>query len=136
MYLILAVLGLLLQGLSLVAASRGYPLVAMCQLLIAVASSAQHKLQSTRASAVVARGLSSLGSRARRAHRLGGCGTQAQLLQGMWNLPTSGIELVFLALAGEFFITKPPEKPLPPNFLLGCLFFYIELHELFIYFGG
>ena len=136
MYLFLAVLGLLPQGFSLVAASGGYPLVAVRWLLIAVASSAELRLQSTQASAAMAHGLSSFGSRALRAHRLSGCGTQAQLLQGMQNLPRSGIELVFLALAGEFCITKPPEKPLRPNFLLGCLFFYIELHELFVYFEG
>ena len=39
------------------------------------------------------------------------CGTQAQLLCGLWDLPGSGIESVSLALAGRFFTTKPPGKP-------------------------
>ena len=37
------------------------------------------------------------------------------LLRGMWDLPRSGIEPVFPALAGDiggFFITEPPGKPL------------------------
>ena len=44
-------------------------------------------------------------------HRLNSCGSQAQLLRGMWDLPGSGIELVSLALAGGFFTTEPPGKP-------------------------
>ena len=34
----------------------------------------------------------------------------------MWNLPQSEIELVSPALAGEFFTTEPPGKPLNRNF--------------------
>ena len=45
-------------------------------------------------------------------HRLNSCGTQSLLLQGMWDLPGSGIEPVFPALAGRFFSTEPPGKPL------------------------
>ena len=52
------------------------------------------------ASVVVARGLSS-------------CGTQAQLLCGMWDLPGPGIEPVSLALAGRFLTTAPPGKSVP-----------------------
>ena len=44
-------------------------------------------------------------------HRLGSCGTWAQLLQGIWDLPELGIEPVSPALAGEFFTTEPPGKP-------------------------
>ena len=36
----------------------------------------------------------------------------AQLLCSLWNLPGSGIELVSPALAGRFFTTEPPGKPL------------------------
>ena len=50
-------------GFSLVAASRGYSLVALFRLLIAVASSvAEHGLQGLQASVAVACGLSGRGS--------------------------------------------------------------------------
>ena len=38
------------------------------------------------------------------------CGTQAQLLGGMWNLPGPGIEPVSPAPAGTFLSTVPPER--------------------------
>ena len=44
-------------------------------------------------------------------HRLNRCGAWAQLLRGMWDLPGSGTEAVFPALAGRFFTTEPPGKP-------------------------
>ena len=53
----------------------------------------------TRASVVVARGLSS-------------CGARAQLLHGMWDLPGPGLEPLSPALAGRFFTTAPPGKSL------------------------
>ena len=46
-----------------------------------------------------AQDFSSGGSRALE-HRLSSCGTRAQLLCGMWDLPGSGIEPTSLALAG------------------------------------
>ena len=61
----------------------GFPLVVVSGLLFAVAS------------LVVEHGLSS-------------CGTWAQSLRGMWDLPGSGIEPVSPALAGRFFTTEPP----------------------------
>ena len=64
----------------------------------------------TRASVVVAHGLSSCGSRAPE-HRLSSCGAWAQLLHGMWDLPRPGIEPVSPALAGGFSTTGPLEKP-------------------------
>ena len=48
--------------------------------------------------------------------RLSNCGSQAQLLRGMWDLPRPGLELVFPALAGRFSTTAPPRKP--------CIFFF------------
>ena len=51
----------------------------------------------TRASVVVAHGLSS-------------CGAQASLLCGMWDLPGPGLKPVSPALAGEFLTTAPPGK--------------------------
>ena len=46
-----------------------------------------------------------------RTRRLSSCGTRAQLLRGMWDLPRPGLEPVFPALAGRFSITVPPGKP-------------------------
>ena len=52
----------------------------------------------TRVSVVVARGLSS-------------CGSRAQLLRGMWDLPGPGLKPMSPALAGGFLTTAPPGKP-------------------------
>jgi len=65
--------------------SEGYSLGAEHGLLIAVASPAAEP------------GLS-------------GCGTQASLLRGMWNLPRPGIKPVSPALPGRFLTTGPPGK--------------------------
>ena len=46
------------------------------------------------------------------ARRLSSCGTWAQLLHGMWDLPGPGLEPVSLALAGGFLTTEPPGKSL------------------------
>ena len=43
--------------------------------------------------------------------RLSNCGSRAQLLRGMWDLPRPGIEPVSPALAGRFLTTAPPGKP-------------------------
>ena len=64
----------------------------------------------TRASVVVAHGLSSCGSRALE-HRLSSCGAWAQLLRGMWDPPGPGLKPVSPALAGGFLTTAPPGKP-------------------------
>ena len=39
------------------------------------------------------------------------CGSWAQLLRGMWDLPRPGLEPVSPALAGRFSTTAPPGKP-------------------------
>ena len=81
------------RELSLVAASRGYSLVAAYRLRIAVASLvAEHRLRVfTRYSA------------------------RASLPRSMWNLPRSGIEPGSPALAGGFLTTRPPGKsPVSP----------------------
>ena len=54
-------------------------------------------------------------------HRLDRCGAWAQLLHGSWGLPRSEIKPVSPAVAGEFFTTEPPGKPLP-HVLKGCLY--------------
>ena len=45
--------------------------------------------------------------------RLSSCGSRAQLLLGMWDLPRPGLESVCPALAGRFSTTAPPGKPTP-----------------------
>ena len=42
---------------------------------------------------------------------LSSCGSRAQLLRGMWDLPRPGLEPVSPALAGRFSTTVPPGKP-------------------------
>ena len=44
-------------------------------------------------------------------HRLSSCGSQAQLLCSMWDLPRPGLEPMSPALAGRFSTTAPPGKP-------------------------
>ena len=43
--------------------------------------------------------------------RLSNCGSRAQLLRGMGDLPRPGLEPVSPALAGRFSTTAPPGKP-------------------------
>ena len=43
--------------------------------------------------------------------RLSICGSRAQLLRGMWDLPRPGLEPVSPTLAGGFSTTAPPGKP-------------------------
>ena len=42
--------------------------------------------------------------------RLSNCGSQAQSLRSMWDLPRPGLEPVSPALAGRFSTTAPPWK--------------------------
>ena len=44
--------------------------------------------------------------------RLSSCGSRAQLLCGMWDLPRPGLEPMSPALAGRFSTTVPPGNPL------------------------
>ena len=43
--------------------------------------------------------------------RLSSCGSRAQLLHGMWDLPRPGLEPVSPALAGRLSTTASPGKP-------------------------
>ena len=43
--------------------------------------------------------------------RLSSCGSRAQLLLGMWDLPRPGLEPASPALAGRLSTTAPPGKP-------------------------
>ena len=51
--------------------------------------------------------------------RLSNCGSRAQLLRSMWDLPRPGLEPVSPALAGRLSTTAPPRKP--PQSLLFSL---------------
>ena len=70
-------------------------------------------------------------------HRLSRCGSQAQLLRGIWDLPRPGLELVYPALAGRLSTTAPPGKPYSLYqwcFLMAKLFpFNIIKQNLFIF---
>ena len=61
-------------------------------LIIAASLAAEHRLQT---------------------RRLSNCGSRAQPLRGMWDLPRPGLEPVSPALAGRFSTTAPPGKPGP-----------------------
>ena len=56
-------------------------------------------------------------------HRLSNCGSWAQLLRGMWDLPRPGLEPMSPALAGRFSTTAPPGKP---YFFFFLIFFFVE----------
>ena len=43
--------------------------------------------------------------------RLSSCGSRAELLRSVWDLPRPGLEPVCPALAGRFSTTAPPGKP-------------------------
>ena len=47
--------------------------------------------------------------------RLSNCGSRAQLLCGVWDLPRPRLEPVSPALAGRFSTTAPPGKPSFPH---------------------
>ena len=99
MYLFLAVLGLrcCVQAFSS-CGEQGLLFVALCRLLIAVASLlVEHGLQAHR--------FSSCGSWTLE-RRLSSCGTRDQLLCSMWDIPRP----VSLALASGFLATAPPGK--------------------------
>ena len=85
------------RRLSLVAASGGFSCCRAWAL-------------GTQASVVVACGLSSCGLRALE-RRLSSCGTRAEFLCGMWDLPGPGLKPMFPALAGGFLTTVPRGSP-------------------------
>ena len=92
-YIFLAVLGLRFCARAFsCCGKRGPLLIAVCgPLTIAASLVAAHRLQT---------------------RMLSSCGSRAQLLRGMWDLPRPGLEPVSPALAGRFSTTAPPGKPL------------------------
>ena len=94
----MAVLGLRFCVRAFSSCGRWGPLfIAACgPLTIAASLVAEHRLQT---------------------HRLSNCGSRAQLLRGMWDLPRPGLEPLSPALAGRFSTTAPPGKPPRSMFL-------------------
>ena len=92
-YLFLAVLGLHFCARAFSSCGEWGPLFIAVRgpLTIAASLVAEHRLQTG---------------------RLSNCGSRAQLLRGMWDLPRPGLEPVSPALAGRFSTTAPPGKPL------------------------
>ena len=91
-YLFLAVLGLRVCARALSSCGERVPLLIAVRRPLTVMASlvAEHSLQT---------------------RRLSSCGSQAQLLRGMWDLPRPGLEPASPALAGGFSTTAPPGKP-------------------------
>ena len=67
--------------------------------------------------------------------RLSSCGSRAQLLRGMWDLPRPGLQPVSPALAGRFSTTAPPGKP-QVTFLNGQLVLLNSFYELSNFVSG
>ena len=90
---ILAVLGLRFCARAFSSCGERGPLFIVVRrpLNIAASLAAEHRLQT---------------------RRLSSCGSRAQLLRGMWDLPRPGLEPVSPALTGRFSTTVPPGKPL------------------------
>ena len=88
----MAVLGLHFCARAFSSCSKWGPLLIAARgpLTIAASLVAEHRLQT---------------------RRLSSCGTRAQPLRGMWDLPRPGLEPVSPALAGRFSTTAPPRKP-------------------------
>ena len=95
-----------------------------CKLVAVASLVAKNRLKSTQTSEVVACEPLSCRSWALE-HKLNCCCTQAQLLQGMWDLPGPGIKPVSHALAGRFFTTEPPGKPSLVSFVVVNFFIFI-----------
>ena len=89
-----------LRGLSPVVASGGHSSSRCTGLSLSRPLVAEHRLQT---------------------RRLSNCGSRAQPLRGMWDLPRPGLEPVSPALAGGFSTTVPPGKP-PKQIFLNIVF--------------
>ena len=91
-YLLMAVLGLRFCARAFSSCGKWGPLFIAVRgpLTIAASLVAEHRLQTC---------------------RLSNCGSRAQLLRSMWDLPGPGLEHASPALAGRFPTTAPPGKP-------------------------
>ena len=99
-YLFLAVLGLRFCARAFSGCGKRGPLFITVHgpLTIAASLVVEHRLQT---------------------RRLSNCGSRAQLLRGLWDLPRPGLKPVSPALAGRFSTTAPPGKP---SHSFNCLF--------------
>ena len=70
--------------------------------------------------------------------RLSSCGSRAQLLRGMWDLPRPGLEPMSPALAGRPSTTAPPGKPQDTDFIFPWKYTdipsFIALHRCCIFY--
>ena len=98
------------RRLSLVAASGGYSLLRCAGFSLRWLLVAEHKLQVRGPQQLCHAGFSSCGSRALQC-RLSSCGTRAQLLHSMWDLPGPGLKPVSPALAGRFLTSAHQRSP-------------------------
>ena len=91
LFIYLAVLGLRFCARAFSSCSKRGPLFLAVRgpLTIAASLVAEHRFQT---------------------RRLSSCGSQTQLLRGMWDLPRPELEPVSPALAGRFLTTAPPGK--------------------------
>ena len=91
-FLFLAVLGLRFCARAFSSCGERGPLFIAVRgpLTVTVSVVAEHRLQT---------------------RRLSSCGSRAELLRGMWDLPRPGLEPVSPALAGRLSTTAPPGKP-------------------------
>ena len=91
-YLFLAVLGLRLCARAFSSCGKQGPLFIAVRGSLTVAASlvAEHRIQT---------------------RRLSSCGSRAQLLRGMCDLPRPGLEPMSPALTGRLSTTAPPGKP-------------------------
>ena len=101
-YLSMAALGLHFCARAFSSCGKQGPLLIAVRgpLTIAASPVAEHRLQT---------------------RRLSNCGSRAQLLRGMWDLPRPGLEPVSPALAGRLSTTAPPGKPPCLLFLAGLI---------------
>ena len=97
-YLFMAVLGLRFYARAFSSCGKRGPLFIAVRGPLTVTASpvSEHRLQT---------------------RRLRSCGSQAQLLCGMWDPPRPGLEPVSPALAGRLPTTAPPGKPRPYTFI-------------------
>ena len=108
-YLFMAVLGLRFCARASSSCGEQGPLFITVRgpLTIAASLVAEHRLQT---------------------RRLSNCGSRAQPLHGMWDLPRPGLEPVSPALAGRFSTTAPPGKPHFSLTLMGISLMFLMFH--------
>ena len=107
-YLFMAVLGLRFCARAFSSCGKRGPLLIAVRgpLTITASLVAEHRLQT---------------------RRLSNCGSRAQLLRGMWDLPRPGLKPVSPTLAGRLSTTAPPGKP-TTHFLVLICSIYIHTH--------